>query len=100
MAKTKTKKEKVVDLKQKPGKITEEQLKRVQDTVSNINRAQMEVGNLETAKHEMVHRIAGFKDELTLLQDEFKKAYGTYDININDGAINYPPENDETDTKD
>ena len=58
------------------------------------------VPNLETAKHEMVHRIAGFKDELTLLQDEFKKAYGTYDININDGAINYPPENDETDTKD
>ena len=98
MAKTKTKKEKVVDLKQKPGKITEEQLKRVQDTVSNINRAQMEVGNLETTKHEIMHRIAGLRDELTLLQDEFKKAYGTYDININDGVINYPPENDETDT--
>ena len=92
------KKEKVVDLKQKQTKITDEQLKKVQDTISGINRSQLEIGNLETTKHEIMHRIAGLRDELTLLQDEFKKAYGTYDININDGVINYPPENDETDT--
>ena len=98
MAKTKKKKEKIVDLKQKQTKITDEQLKKVQDTISGINRSQLEIGNLETTKHEIMHRIAGLRDELTLLQDEFKKAYGTYDININDGVINYPPENDETDT--
>ena len=92
------KKEKVVDLKQKQTKITDEQLKKVQDTISGINRSQLEIGNLETTKHEIMHRIAGLRDELTLLQDEFKKAYGTYDININDGVINYTPENDETDT--
>ena len=92
------KKEKVVDLKQKQTKITDEQLKKVQDTISGINRSQLEIGNLETTKHEIMHRIAGLRDDLTLLQDEFKKAYGTYDININDGVINYPPENDETDT--
>ena len=41
MAKTK-KMEKVVDLKPKAEKITDEQLKKVQDTVNGINRGQLE----------------------------------------------------------
>ena len=40
-------------------------------------------------KHEMMHQIAGLRDELTLLQGEFEKEYGTFDINIQDGTINY-----------
>ena len=73
----------------KPEKITEEQLKKVQDTVNNINRAQLEIGSIELKKHEMMHQIAGLRDELTLLQGEFEKEYGTFDINIQDGTINY-----------
>jgi len=88
MAKTK-KMEKVVDLKPKAEKITNEQLKKVQDTVNGINRAQLEVGSLELRKHEMMHGVAGLRDELTLLQGEFEKEYGTFDINIQDGTINY-----------
>ena len=99
MAKTKTKKEKIVDLKPKAEKITDEQLKKVQDTINNINRSQIEIGSMELKKHEMLHGIAGLRDELTVLQAEFEKDYGTYDINITDGTINYP-ENGETDKKD
>ena len=99
MAKTKTKKEKVIDLKPKAEKITDEQLKKVQDTVNGINRSQLEIGSLELRKHEMMHNIAGIRDELTLLQGEFEKEYGTFDINIQDGIINYP-ENGEADKKD
>ncbi len=88
MAKTK-KMEKVVDLKPKAEKITDEQLKKVQDTVNGINRAQLEIGSLEIKKHEMMHGVAGLRDELTLLQGEFEKEYGTFDINIQDGTINY-----------
>ena len=88
MAKTK-KMEKVVDLKPKAEKITDEQLKKVQDTVNGINRAQLEIGSLEIKKHEMMHGVAGLRDELTLLQNEFDKEYGTFDINIQDGSINY-----------
>ena len=84
----------------KPEKITDEQLKKVQDTVNNINRSQLEIGSIEIRKHEIMHSIAGFRDELTLLQKEFEKDYGTYDINIQDGVINYPKENGETDKKD
>ena len=73
----------------KPEKITGEQLKKVQDTVNNINRAQLEIGSVELKKHEMMHQIAGLRDELTLLQTEFDKEYGTFDINIQDGTINY-----------
>ena len=98
MATTKTKgtNSKIKELKGiKPEKITEDQLKRVQDTVNNINRSQLEVGSMEIQKHELMHKIAGSRDELTLLQGEFEKEYGTFDINIQDGIINYPQENGE-----
>ena len=84
----------------KPEKITEDQLKKVQDSVNNINRAQLEIGSIELKKHEMMHNVAGLRDELTLLQTEFEKDYGTFDINIQDGVINYPKENGEADKKD
>ena len=73
----------------KPEKITDEQLNKVQDTVNGINRAQLEIGSMELKKHEVLHQIAGLRDELTLLQGEFEKDYGTFDINIQDGVINY-----------
>ena len=98
MAKKK-KKEKVIDLKPKAEKITDEQLKKVQDTVNGINRSQLEIGSIELRKHEMMHNIAGLRDELTLLQKEFEKEYGTFDINIQNGTINYP-ENGEVNKKD
>ena len=100
MAKVKTpKKEKIVDLKPKAEKITEEQLKRVQGTVNAINRSQLDLGILESRKHQLLHMIAGVNDELTLIQGELEKEYGTNDINIQDGTINYP-ENGEANKKD
>ena len=91
-------KEEVIDFT-KPEKITDEQLKKVQDSVNNINRAQLEIGAMELKKHEMMHHIAGLRDALTLLQSEFEKEYGTFDINIQDGTINYP-ENGEVNKED
>jgi len=77
----------------KPEKITSEQLTNVQNTVNNINRAQLEIGSIEVKKHEMMHNIAGLREELNVLQQEFEKEYGTFDINIQDGTINYKKEN-------
>jgi len=98
MAKTK-KKEKVIDLKPKAEKITDEQLKKVQKAVNDINRAQLEIGSIEVRKHEMMHGISSLRESLTVLQDEFQKEYGTYDINVQDGTINYP-ENGEANKED
>ena len=52
----------------KPEKITDEQLKKIQDSLS-------------------------------AMQEEFEKEYGTFDINIQDGTINYK-EDVEADKKD
>ena len=91
------KKEKVLDLK--PEKITDEQLQKIQDTVNGINRAQLEIGTMELKKHEMLHGISGLREQLVVLQKELEKDYGTFDVNIVDGTINYP-ENGEVNKKD
>ena len=83
----------------KPEKITDEQLVKVQEAVNNINRNQLEIGSLEVKKHEMMHSIAGLREGLSLLQAEFDKDYGTFDIDIQDGTINYP-DNGKADKKD
>jgi hypothetical protein len=90
MAKRKTPKtDQIIDLKPKAEKITPEQLAEVQGLVSNINRTQMEIGSLETRKHQMLHSISTIQESLVELQAKFEKEYGTIDINIQDGTINY-----------
>ena len=101
MAKRKTPKaEKIVDLKPKAEKVTEEQLTKVQNIVNTINRAQMDLGMMETRKHQVLHSITVMQDELSVMQVEFNEQYGTSDINIQDGTINYAKENVEADKKD
>ena len=94
------KKEEVVDLKPKAEKVTTEQLQKIQTVVDKINQTQMNIGQLEARKHQALHYLAGVNDELGLVQSELMDAYGTNDINIQDGTINYPKENGETDKKD
>ena len=101
MAKRKTPKaETVIDLTPKAEKLTDEQLKKLQEVISNLNRSQMEVGQMEVRKHELLHNVSILRNGLTSLQSEFEKEYGTVDINIQDGTINYPPENGETNKED
>ena len=94
MAKRKTpKKEKIVDLKPRPEKVTDEQLAKIQSSVNGINSHQVEIGRMETRKHQLLHNLSQIQDQLTLLQEELQKEYNTIDINIETGDINYPPEN-------
>jgi len=97
MAKRKTKKEQVIDLKPKAEKITDEQLTKVQGVINNINRAQLEIGSMESKKHNLLHHISTAQEELGKMQVEFEKDYGTADINIQDGTINYPQGDVKTD---
>ena len=103
MATTKTKgtNAKIKELKGiKPEKITDEQLKEVQDLINNINRSQMELGQMETKKHAMLHNISMLQEGVGKVRDEFEKEYGTADVDIQTGIINYPKENGETDKED
>ena len=88
--KTKGTNAKIKELKGvKPEKITAEQLDKIQETINTINRAQIEIGSMELKKHEMLHQLSNIKDGLATLQQELQKEYGTVDINIQDGTINY-----------
>jgi len=74
----------------KPEKITDEQLKKVQELINNINRGQLEVGAMELQKHENMHGVTILRGELEALQNDLEKEYGTIDIDIKNGTINYP----------
>jgi fumarate hydratase class II len=82
MAKTKKKAEKAT-------KITNDELNQVQSVVNDINRAQLEIGNFESKKHNLLHHISSLQEKLGEMQVNFEKNYGTADINIKDGTINY-----------
>ncbi len=95
MAKTKTKKtEEIIDLS-KPEKITDEQLQKVQTVINDINKSQIEIGQMETKKHAIMHHISALQEAVGEIKTEFEKQYGTSDVNIQDGIINYPEENGE-----
>ena len=101
MAKRKTPKaEKVIDLTPKPEKITDEQLKEVQDVINDINRSQMELGMMETKKHAILHHIGVSQENIGKIRTKFEKEYGTADVDIQTGIINYPSENGEANKED
>jgi hypothetical protein len=83
-------KEKMVDLKPKAEKITEEQLKNLQSIVNDNNAIQFRVGALEAQKHELIHQQASIQSKIVELQNAFSKEYGTFDVDLADGTINYP----------
>ena len=91
-----TKKEELVDLK--PEKVTASQLEKIQTIVSNINKAQMEIGRYEAGKHTLLHTVYELQGELKVVQDELEKDYGTVNVNIETGVIQYP-DNEQADKK-
>ena len=84
------KKEKLVDLKPKADKISDEHLKQLQEVVNVINNLQFNIGKLESQKHTLLHDLGISQKKILELQDVFSKEYGSYDINIADGTINWP----------
>ena len=90
MAKVKTpKKEKIVDLKPKAEKLTEEQLKEVQQTISYSNKLKLEVGNVEARKHLLLHELDAVNNKISEINKKFEEEYGKIDVDINTGDIKY-----------
>ena len=54
---------------------------------------------MELQKHENMHAVTALRGELEVLQNDLKEEYGTVDINIQNGTINYK-EDVEADKKD
>ena len=93
MATTKTKgtSKKIKELKGiKPETISKEHLDKMQELINSLNRSQLEIGSMELRKHEVMHNMENFRNDLTSLQKEFEKDYGTFDVDIQTGKINHP----------
>ena len=90
---------KVEDIAQDVKKITDEELKSVQDKVSNINQAQMQVGGLEVQKNVALETLKGLQMDLQTIQKELEEKYGKVSVNLNDGTISEMPEKDEANKK-
>ena len=48
----------------------------------------------------LLHHISTLQEGVGAVKDEFEKEYGTADIDIQSGIINYPKENGEVNKKD
>ena len=93
---TKTKKEKVVDLKPKAEKITTDELTQLQSTVRTIDRITIDIGRLEVQKHAFMIGMQNTQETIENMRKDFLANYGTDNVNIQTGDIAYAPETPET----
>ena len=85
-------KEKMVDLKPKVDKISDEHLKELQEVVSIINNIQFNIGKIEAQKHNLLHELVISQKKIVEMQEKLSKEYGSFDVNVVDGTINWPKE--------
>jgi len=89
MAKTK---EKIVDLKPKAEKVTEEELQKLQETVRTIDRLTLDLGRMEAQKFGFMKAMEAQNQTIEGIRKDFLASYGTDNINIQTGEIAYAPE--------
>lgn len=82
------KKSKVVDLKPKVDKVSEEHLNQLKQAVNSINGIQFEIGKIEAQKHSYLHKLSSVQDGVKALQDMLVKEYGSFDVNLQTGELN------------
>jgi|TARA_R110002126_G_scaffold93684_1_gene221869 RecB family endonuclease NucS len=80
-------------------KVTEDELKSLQEIVGSMNGATTRVGQIENQKHMVLHDLSLMRTDLMKLQGELEATYGKVDVNIQDGTIT-AREDVEADTKD
>ena len=68
-------------------KITDEELKLIQEKVQEINNLQMQVGGLEIQKQMGVAQVNQAQVQLGELQKTLEEKYGKVSVNLTDGTI-------------
>jgi hypothetical protein len=68
-------------------KITDEELKLIQEKVQEINNLQMQVGGLEIQKQMGVAQVNQAQVQLGDLQKTLEEKYGKVSVNLTDGTI-------------
>ena len=68
-------------------KITDEELKLIQEKVNQINNLQMQVGGLEVQKATALSLLRQSQAELGKTQEMLEEKYGKVSVNLTDGTI-------------
>ena len=85
---------KVEDIAQDVNKVTDDELKSVQDQVNSINQVQLQIGGLEVQKSFALQQIATLQNKLNETQKELEEKYGKVSVNLQDGTIKPVEENE------
>ena len=67
-------------------KITEKELKTIQDQQQQLNALLRDVGILESQKHGILHEIVSVNKEVEDYKQVLEKEYGQVNINLQDGS--------------
>ena len=86
----------IQDVVSKKEKIDKQDLSALQELVNKINHLQYNVGKIEMQKHNFLHDLASLQDEIKIHQEKLMKKYGTYDVSLVDGKINWPEEKEDS----
>ena len=68
-------------------KITDEELKELQDQVNKINSAQLRLGGIESQKHTLVHGINAMQKEVQDMQVNLEEKYGQGSLDMASGEF-------------
>ena len=84
---------------EKPEKIEEQELAMIQSMIKTIEQLTNEIGQIEVRKHALMKAMENVQTRLEGQRAAMQTKYGTDNINLQDGVINYPnsaPENNPT----
>jgi|TARA_R100001163_G_scaffold13755_1_gene12779 chaperonin cofactor prefoldin len=75
-------------------KLTEDELKSLQENVSKLNQVHIELGRLENQKHKILHEVSEVEKLFDELQKTLEDKYGKVSINIDNGELSEIKENE------
>ena len=82
-------------LKKRAEKIEEKHLVKLQNIVNSINALQFNIGKMEVQKYNAMRELVKSQSDIGEMQNLLLKEYGSYDVNLTDGTINWPEEKPE-----
>ena len=83
----------------KPETINEQQLAAMQASVRTVDQLTSEVGSIEVRKHALMKAMESVQQRIEAFRGELMKKYGTDNVTIADGTINYPEDNPQPNTE-
>ena len=78
----------------KPTKLTEDELKSLQENVNKLNQVHIELGRLENQKHKILHQVNEIESLFDELQKQLEDKYGKVSIDISNGQLSEIKENE------